>query len=101
MVDITRSELQSLLDLQLKKYIEQIAPAIDNSVNSAIRRIGIMPIEWVSQAKAYRQYGRTTVRRWVMQGWLPVYSDGNNKRKRIMRNDLERCAARNNRQKDG
>ena len=101
MDNITRSELQSLLDLQLKKYLEHLKPTIASCVDDAVSRLGIVPVEWLTQAQAYRLYGRTTVRRWVMQGWLPVYSDGEGMRKRIMRVDLDRCASRNNRRKDG
>lgn len=100
-MEISRSELQYLLDMQLKKYIEQVQPVIARSVVDTMNSLGIAPVEWLTQAQAYRQYGRTAVRRWVMQGWLPVYSDGENKRKRILRVDLDRCAARNNRRKDG
>ena len=100
-MEITRTELQYLLDLQLKKYIDQLQPTIDRAVNDTLNSLGIAPVKWLSQAEAYREYGRTAVRRWIMQGWLPVYSDGNNKRKRILKVDLDRCVARNNRKNDG
>lgn len=93
------NELQHLLDLQLKKYIELLQPTIERCVKDTLNSLGIAPIVWLSQAEAYRQYGRMTVKRWVMQGWLPVYSDGAGRRKRLLRVDLDRCAARNNREK--
>lgn len=100
-MEISRSELQYLLDLQLKKYIDQLQPTIAIVVEDTLNSLGIAPVKWISQAAAYREYGRITVKRWIEQGWLPVYSDGNGKRKRILRVDLDRCAARNNRQRYG
>lgn len=100
-MEITRGELQYLLDLQMQKYMEQLKPTIASCVGDALNNLGVRSPKWISQAEAYRVYGRTAVRRWVMQGWLPMYSDGNGKRKRILKADLERCVARNNRAKNG
>lgn len=88
---ITTTELQSLFDKQTAKYIAQM--------RKALQELGLgKQRKWISQAEAFRQFGKTNVRRWVQKGWLPVYSDGDGHRKRIYIEDLERVAKKNNRQ---
>jgi hypothetical protein len=91
-MEITNTELQQLLDQQMEKYIAHL--------RQALRELGIeaKKRKWVSQAEAYRLFGKTNVKRWVERGQLPVYSDGDGNRKRIYIADLERVASKNNRQ---
>lgn len=90
-MEITNAELQNLLDQQMEKYIAQM--------RKALQELGLdKQRKWISQAEAYRLFGKTNVRRWVQKGWLPVYSDGDGHRKRIYIEDLERIAKKNNRQ---
>lgn len=90
-MEITNAELQYLLDQQMEKYIEQM--------RQALRELGLdKQRKWISQAEAYRLFGKTNVKRWVERGQLPVYSDGDGNRKRLYVADLERVANKNNRQ---
>jgi hypothetical protein len=91
-MEITNTELQQLLDQQMEKYIAHL--------RQALRELGIeaKKRKWVSQAEAYRLFGKTNVKRWVERGQLPVYSDGDCNRKRVYIADLERVASKNNRQ---
>lgn len=90
-MEITNAELQYLLDQQMEKYIAQM--------RQALRELGLdKQRKWISQAEAYRLFGKTNVKRWVERGQLPVYSDGDGNRKRLYVADLERVANKNNRQ---
>jgi hypothetical protein len=91
-MEISNAELQYLLDQQMEKYIAQM--------RQALRELGIetKKRKWVSQAEAYRLFGKTNVKRWIERGQLPVYSDGDGNRKRLYVADLERVANKNNRQ---
>lgn len=90
-MEITNAELQNLLDQQMEKYIAQM--------HQALRELGLdKQRKWISQAEAYRLFGKTNVKRWVERGQLPVYSDGDGNRKRLYVADLERVANKNNRQ---
>ena len=89
-MEITSAELQYLLDQQMEKYITRLA--------EALKELGLdNQRKWISQAEAYRLFGKTNVKRWVERGQLPVYSDGDGNRKRIYKEDLERVARKNNR----
>ena len=91
-MDVPYGELQQLLDQQMEKYIEQMRKALcELGIDTKKRK-------WVSQAEAYRLFGRTNVKRWIERGQLPVYSDGDGNRKRVYIADLERVAKKNNRQ---
>lgn len=91
-MDISNDELQYLLAQQMEKYIAQM--------RQALRELGVdgKKRKWVSQAEAYRLFGKTNVKRWIERGQLPVYSDGDGYRKRVYIADLERVASKNNRQ---
>lgn len=90
-MEISNAELQYLLDQQMEKYIAQM--------RKALQELGIdKQRKWVSQAEAYRLFGKTNVKRWIERGQLPVYSDGDGNRKRVYIADLERVASKNNRQ---
>ena len=90
-MEITNAELQNLLDQQIDKYIAQM--------RQALQELGLdKQRKWISQAEAYRLFGKTNVKRWVERGQLPVYSDGDGNRKRLYVADLERVANKNNRQ---
>lgn len=90
-MDISNAELQYLLDQQMEKYIAQM--------RKALQELGLdKQRKWISQAEAYRLFGKTNVKRWIERGQLPVYSDGNGNRKRLYVADLERVANKNNRQ---
>lgn len=90
-MDISNAELQYLLDQQMEKYIAQM--------HKALQELGLdKQRKWISQAEAYRLFGKTNVKRWIERGQLPVYSDGNGNRKRLYVADLERVANKNNRQ---
>lgn len=89
-MEITNAELQYLLDQQMEKYIAQM--------RQELRELGLdKQRKWISQAEAYRLFGKTNVKRWVERGQLPVYSDGDGNRKRLYVADLERVANKNNR----
>lgn len=89
-MDISNAELQYLLDQQMEKYIAQM--------RKALQELGIdKQRKWISQAEAYRLFGKTNVKRWIERGQLPVYSDGDGNRKRLYVADLERVANKNNR----
>ena len=90
-MDISNAELQYLLDQQMEKYIAQM--------RKALQELGLdKQRKWISQAEAYRLFGKTNVKRWIERGQLPVYSDGDGNRKRLYVADLERVANKNNRQ---
>lgn len=90
-MEISNAELQYLLDQQMEKYIAQM--------RKALQELGIdKQRKWISQAEAYRLFGKTNVKRWIERGQLPVYSDGDGNRKRVYIADLERVANKNNRQ---
>lgn len=90
-MEISNAELQYLLDQQMEKYIAQM--------RKALQELGLdKQRKWISQAEAYRLFGKTNVKRWIERGQLPVYSDGNGNRKRLYVADLERVANKNNRQ---
>lgn len=89
-MEISNAELQYLLDQQMEKYIAQM--------RKALQELGLdKQRKWISQAEAYRLFGKTNVKRWIERGQLPVYSDGNGNRKRLYVADLERVASKNNR----
>lgn len=85
---ITRTELDLLLEQQQLKYEQMLRRVVREELEGT-------RVEWVSQAEAYRRYGRTDVDRWVKSGRCPIYSYSKGKRKRISLKDLERCAANN------
>ena len=90
-MEISNTELQYLLDQQMEKYIAQM--------RKALQELGLdKQRKWISQAEAYRLFGKTNVKRWIERGQLPVYSDGDGNRKRLYVADLERVANKNNRQ---
>lgn len=90
-MEISNAELQYLLDQQMEKYIAQM--------RKALQELGLdKQRKWISQAEAYRLFGKTNVKRWIERGQLPVYSDGDGNRKRLYVADLERVANKNNRQ---
>ena len=93
-MDIPRGELQQLLEQQTQKMLD----ALRTEMSDILRQAGITAEQWMSQNKAYKIYGRSNVHRWIERGWLPVYNDGNN-RKRILKADIERCVARNNKER--
>lgn len=93
-MDIPRSELEYLLEQQTQKMFD----VLRTEFNGMLRSAGITTEQWVSQNRAYKLYGRSNVKRWIERGWLPVYNDGNS-RKRILKADLERCVARNNKER--
>ena len=93
-MNIPYSELQYLLDQQAQKMLD----ALRTEMGDLLRQAGITTEQWMSQNRAYKLYGRSNVRRWIERGWLPVYNDGNS-RKRILKADLERCVARNNKER--
>lgn len=89
-MEISNAELQYLLDQQMEKYIAQM--------RKALQELGLdKQRKWISQAEAYRLFGKTNVKRWIERGQLPVYSDGDGNRKRLYVADLERVASKNNR----
>lgn len=89
-MEISNAELQYLLDQQMEKYIAHL--------RQALQELGLdKQRKWVSQAEAYRLFGKTNVKRWIERGQLPVYSDGDGNRKRLYVADLERVANKNNR----
>lgn len=90
-MEISNTELQYLLDQQMEKYIAQMRQALQEFGLDKKRK-------WISQAEAYRLFGKTNVKRWIERGQLPVYSDGDGNRKRLYVADLERVANKNNRQ---
>ena len=87
-MEITRTELDALLEQQRLKYEESLRRVLRQELERG-------KIEWVSQAEAYRLYGRTNVERWVKNGRCPQRSYSKGKRKRIRIADLERCAENN------
>lgn len=87
-MEISRTELEVLLEQQRLKYEESLRCVLRQELEQ--RRA-----EWVSQAEAYRLYGRTNVERWVKSGKCPQRSYSKGKRKRIRLADLERCAENN------
>lgn len=90
-MDISNAELQYLLDQQMEKYIAHM--------RKALQELGLdKQRKWISQAEAYRLFGKTNVKRWIERGQLPVYSDGDGNRKRLYIADLEKVASKNNRQ---
>lgn len=90
-MEISNTELQYLLDQQMEKYIAQM--------RKVLQELGLdKQRKWISQAEAYRLFGKTNVKRWIERGQLPVYSDGDGNRKRVYVADLERVANKNNRQ---
>lgn len=90
-MEISNAELQYLLDQQMEKYIAQM--------RKALQELGLdKQRKWISQAEAYRLFGKTNVKRWIERGQLPVYSDGDGNRKRLYVADLEKVASKNNRQ---
>lgn len=91
-MEISNAELQQLLDQQMEKYIAHLRNALCELGIEGKRR------KWVSQAEAYRLFGKTNVKRWIERGQLPVYSDGDGNRKRVYIADLEKVARKNNRQ---
>lgn len=93
-MDIPRGELQVLLEQQTQKMLN----ALRTEMADILHKAGITTEQWLSQNRAYKIYGRANVRRWIERGWLPVYNDGNS-RKRILKADLERCVSRNNRER--
>lgn len=93
-MDIPRSELEYLLEQQTQKMLD----VLRTEFNGMLRSADITTEQWVSQNRAYKLYGRSNVKRWIERGWLPVYNDGNS-RKRILKADLERCVARNNKER--
>lgn len=89
-MEISNAELQYLLDQQMEKYIAQM--------RKALQELGLdKQRKWISQAEAYRLFGKTNVKRWIERGQLPVYSDGDGNRKRLYVADLEKVASKNNR----
>lgn len=90
-MEISNAELQYLLDQQMEKYIAQMRKALQELSLDKQRK-------WISQAEAYRLFGKTNVKRWIERGQLPVYSDGDGNRKRLYVADLEKVASKNNRQ---
>ena len=89
-MEISNTELQYLLDQQMEKYIAQM--------RKALQELGLdKQRKWISQAEAYRLFGKTNVKRWIERGQLPVYSDGDGNRKRLYVADLDRVASKNNR----
>ena len=89
-MEISNTEFQYLLDQQMEKYIAHM--------RKALQELGLdKQRKWISQAEAYRLFGKTNVKRWIERGQLPVYSDGDGNRKRLYVADLERVANKNNR----
>lgn len=78
-----------------KELLEAIRATVKEAVKSAMRELNAR--RWISQAEAYRLYGRANVRRWIASGMLPVYCDGDRRWKRVLVADIERCVERNNR----
>ena len=78
------------------ELLEAIKATVREAVKTAMREINTP--RWISQAEAYRIYGRAIVRRWIASGMLPVYCDGDRRWKRVLVADIERCVERNNRQ---
>lgn len=90
-MEFSNAELQYLLDQQMEKYIAHM--------RKALQELGLdKQRKWISQAEAYRLFGKTNVKRWIERGQLPVYSDGDGNRKRLYVADLEKVASKNNRQ---
>lgn len=90
-METSNTELQYLLDQQMEKYIAHM--------RKALQELGLdKQRKWISQAEAYRLFGKTNVKRWIERGQLPVYSDGDGNRKRLYVADLEKVARKNNRQ---
>lgn len=88
-MSITRTELEYLLEQQAIKYERAMKTAIAEALS------GKDSGRWLSQAEAYRIYGRANVERWASKGRLKVYSAGAGKRKRVYSSDLDNCQRNN------
>lgn len=64
-------------------------------VNITLEKLGLLK-PYVSQAKAFRMYGRTNVERWVKEGWVKPVRDTETSSKRYNIWELEKVAFNNN-----
>ena len=68
---------------------------IQTVVSQTLQALGLLkPI--VSQAEAYRMYGRSKVTYWTKVGLLKTAKDTTNGKKRYSRTELENIALKNN-----
>ncbi|MEI6059423.1 MAG: hypothetical protein WCR72_01890 [Bacteroidota bacterium] len=72
--------------------LRQLIKAVSGEV---LRQAGLQK-KYISQAEAFKTYGRGKVERWVRQERVTPFSDGGNTKKRYDPLQLEIAANRNN-----
>lgn len=68
---------------------------IQQIVNATLISLGLIK-PYVTQAEAFRMYGRTNVERWVKEGLVKPVRDTETSTKRYLRTELEQTAINNN-----
>ena len=72
-----------------------IPSEVEQVVNITLEKLGLLK-PYVSQAKAFKLYGRTNVERWVKEGWVNPVRDTETSSKRYNIWELEKIALNNN-----
>lgn len=68
---------------------------IQQVVNTTLIQLGLLK-PYVTQAEAFRMYGRSKVELWVKEGWIKYLKDTETGSKRFQRTELEEVASKNN-----
>ena len=85
------------ITLTIPQLKELLVDAAEIAASKAMENLGSLP-PFISKAEAYRMYGRKQVDRWIAEGILKQYKDGNNTSKiRISRQNIMAVAKASNR----
>ena len=68
---------------------------IEMIVQATLEQLGVLQ-PFMSQAEAFKMYGRGKVERWTKEGWINPVHDGTASKKRFGRLELISCARNNN-----
>ena len=94
-ITISRIELKRLLDAYRESMLDEFERMVARAITKASIDSG-QSSPSMSQAAAFKMYGRRTVEHWVEIGKLHPFSRGNGNRKVFLVEQLQHCAKTSN-----
>ena len=94
-ITISRIELKRMLDAYRESMLDEFERMVARAITKASIDSG-QSSPSMSQAAAFKMYGRRTVEHWVEIGKLHPFSRGNGNRKVFLVEQLQHCAKTSN-----
>ena len=74
---------------------QEISYIVRTTVQTTLQELGLTG-QYLSQAEAFRRFGRRKVQRWLDEGWLEYRNDERTGKKRFDRAEITAVAGTNN-----